>query len=145
MENPGGRSVTNLFPEEICKRWVTDLTSWKLGRAEMLVLVHGLNFSVRPKEVPVAERVTHVVSCLTSAKLEHDVADAVRAKNSASLMKKRKLNLNITREEYSALDMLRKDKEIVELPADKGRSMVVLNKVDYDKKVVTLLEDRDTS
>ena len=60
------------------------------------------------------------------------------------LMKKRKLNLNITREEYSALDMLRKDKEIVVLPPDKGRSTVVLNKVDYDKKVMTLLEDRDT-
>ena len=144
LENPGGRSVTNLLPEEICKRWVTDLTSRKLGRAEMSVLTRGLNFSVTPKEVPVAEIVTHVESCLTSAKLEPDVADAVRAMISASLMKKRELNLNITGEEYSALDALRKDKEIVVLPADKGRSTVVLNKVDYDKKVMTLLEDRDT-
>ena len=30
------------------------------------------------------------------------------------------------------------------LPADKGQSRLVLNKVDYDKKVMTLLEDRDT-
>ena len=62
------------------------------------------------------------MSCLTSAKLEPDVADAVQAKISASLMKKRKFNLNITCEEYSALDTLRKDKDIVVLPADKGRS-----------------------
>ena len=109
----------------------------------MSVLARGLNFSVTPKEVPVAEIVTHVESCLTSAKLEPDVADAVRAKISAALMKKRKFNFNITREEYSALDTLRKDKDIVVLPADKGRSTVVLDKVDYDKKVMTLLEDRD--
>ena len=31
------------------------------------------------------------------------------------------------------------------MPADKGRSTVVLDKVDYDKKVMTLLEDRDTN
>ena len=86
---------------------------------------------------------THFKSCLTSAKLEPNVADAVRAKISASLMKKRKFNLNITCEEYSTLDTLRKDKDIVVLPADKGRSTVVLDKVDYNKKVMTLLEDRD--
>ena len=40
--------------------------------------------------------------------------------------------------------MLRKDKDIVVLPADKGQSTVVLDKVDYDKKVMTLLENRDT-
>ena len=110
----------------------------------MSVLARGLNFSVTPKEVPVAEIVTHVESCLTSAKLEPDVADAVRAEISASLMKKHKFNFNITCEEYSTLDMLRKDKDIEELPADKGQSTVVLDKVDYDKKVMTLLEDRDT-
>ena len=95
-----------------------DLTSRKLGRADMSVLACGLNFSVTPKKVPVAEIETHVESCLNSAKLEPDVAVAVRAKISASLMKKRRLNFNITREEYSALDTLRKDKDIVVLPAD---------------------------
>ena len=104
----------------------------------------GLNYSVAPKEVPEAEIVTHVGSCLTSVKLEPNVADAVWTKISASLMKKRRLNFNITCEEYSVLDTLRKDKGIVVLPADNGQSTVVLNKVDYDKKVMTLLEDRDT-
>ena len=42
VENPRGRSVTNLLLEDICKRWVTDLTSRKLGRAEMSVLAHCL-------------------------------------------------------------------------------------------------------
>ena len=78
VENPRGRSVTNLLPKGICKRWVTDLTSRKLGRAEMSVLAHGLNFSV------------YVL---------FDVVDAVRVKISASLMKKRKCNFNITCEE----------------------------------------------
>ena len=52
----------NLLLEDICKMWVTDLISLKLRRAEMLVLAHCLNFSVTPKEVPVAEIVTHVES-----------------------------------------------------------------------------------
>ena len=69
VENPRGRSVTNLLPEDICKRWVTDLTSQKLRRAVISVLACGLNFSVTPKEVRVAEIVTNVKSCLTLAKL----------------------------------------------------------------------------
>ena len=46
----------------------------------MSVLACGLNFSITPKEVLVAEIVTHVESCLTSVKLEPYVVDVVRAK-----------------------------------------------------------------
>ncbi|VDL97023.1 unnamed protein product [Schistocephalus solidus] len=48
----------------------------------------------------------------------------------------------IFRSEQSALKTLRADTSIVILPADKGRSTVVLNKTDYIQKADTLLEYR---
>nr|VZI13350.1 unnamed protein product [Spirometra erinaceieuropaei] len=49
---------------------------------------------------------------------------------------------NITRAEQDALKKLRADTSIVVLPADKGRSTVVLDKTDYIQKANNLLDDR---
>ncbi|BHF71400.1 hypothetical protein SprV_0401445800 [Sparganum proliferum] len=48
----------------------------------------------------------------------------------------------IARAEQDALKKLRADTSIVVLPADKGRSTVVLDKTDYIKKANNLLDDR---
>ncbi|BHF81907.1 hypothetical protein SprV_0802504200 [Sparganum proliferum] len=48
----------------------------------------------------------------------------------------------ITKAEQSALKTLRADTSIVILPADKGRSTVVMDKADYIQKANALLEDR---
>ena len=43
-----------------------------------------------------------------------------------------------------ALDNLAKDKDIVIVPADKGRCVVVLNKGEYTEKCLDLLKDKKT-
>ena len=96
------------------------------------MLARGLTFSVPPKTLPVAEFVAQVESCLSGPKLEADVTDLVHAKVVATLTKKRKPEPNVTREEVAALEVLRKDKDIMVLPADKGRCTVVLNKSTYN-------------
>nr|VZI34141.1 unnamed protein product [Spirometra erinaceieuropaei] len=59
-----------------------------------------------------------------------------------SLVMTHKPRAIITRAEQSALRALRTDTSIVILPADKGRSTVVLDKTDYVQKANALLEDR---
>ena len=51
---------------------------------------------------------------------------------------------NITREEREALDGLRKDDNIMVLPADKGRVTVVMDKQSYLDKCQELLRDEKT-
>lgn len=51
---------------------------------------------------------------------------------------------NISRAEREAIKALAKDDSIVILPADKGRTTVILNKQDYHNKVKALLDDTNT-
>ncbi|BHF74075.1 hypothetical protein SprV_0401715900 [Sparganum proliferum] len=59
-----------------------------------------------------------------------------------SLVIAHKPRATITKAEQSALKTLRADTSIVILPADKGRSTVVMDKADYIQKANALLEDR---
>ncbi|XP_077523139.1 uncharacterized protein LOC144133978 [Amblyomma americanum] len=47
-------------------------------------------------------------------------------------------------EERSAVNSLRRNQDIVILTADKGNATVMLNRPDYDKKMLDLLQDRST-
>ena len=51
---------------------------------------------------------------------------------------------NITKEERQAIKTLKADKEILILPADKGRSVVLLDKSEYNEKCEALLSDTST-
>ena len=51
---------------------------------------------------------------------------------------------NLSPEECRALSSLRQDSDIVILPADKGRSTVVMYRKNYDEKVNKLLADQKT-
>lgn len=51
---------------------------------------------------------------------------------------------NLTRDERQALKRLREDESIVIVPSDKGKQVVVMNKVEYISKVEEHLDDSDT-
>nr|VZI27337.1 unnamed protein product [Spirometra erinaceieuropaei] len=51
---------------------------------------------------------------------------------------------SLLRDEQKALRELKADTEIVILPVDKGRSTVILDKVDYRRKALLLLNDRES-
>ena len=59
-------------------------------------------------------------------------------------MKSKLHKINVNRKEQGAIKNLAKDEDIIILPADKGRSTVILNKRDYQQKMSALLDDDKT-
>ena len=53
-------------------------------------------------------------------------------------------NSNLTPDEQKALKRLKTDENIVILPADKGRVTVVMDKTDYNDKMDSLVNDKQT-
>ncbi|XP_066289685.1 uncharacterized protein [Branchiostoma lanceolatum] len=51
---------------------------------------------------------------------------------------------NITKQEREALKELRKDKNVLILPADKGKATVLMDRTDYEEKVSAMLADGKT-
>ena len=51
---------------------------------------------------------------------------------------------NVTKEEGQAIKELKKADDITILPADKGKSTVILDKEEYEEKVSNMLADKKT-
>ncbi len=139
--------VTNVSPEEkqeLQSKWVVNLSDRTLSADERSLLQRGLNFSVTPSTVPTKEYVIGVESACRligpgSKQAERLRSDCVRLLKTAQLP-----TSNITRKEQAALTNLAKDENIMVLPADKGRAVVVLNTKDYQQKATALLSDTKT-
>lgn len=52
---------------------------------------------------------------------------------------------NITKEEETAINSLKRDKTIIILPSDKGRTTVIRDTEAYEKQMENLLGNRDTN
>ena len=112
-------------------KWVVNLSDRVLTPHETSLLKKGLNFAVAPTSVPVNDYVIGIESACNllgpnSQQAQTLRADCVKIIKHASLPKP-----NITAKEKSSLRSLAKDSEIMILPADKGRAVVVLNAQDY--------------
>ena len=92
------------------------MSSTKLTHIETDLLAKGLNFSITSKTLPNKE------------------ADTIRAKVSLTLQNSKRPKGNLSKAERKALKELQSDTSIVVLPADKGRSTVILNREDYLEK-----------
>ena len=75
----------------------------------------------------------------TCKQLKQGEAEELRGKVKTILKKIQTPKYNITREEYQALEELRKDKNRIILNADKGVSMVIMDKEDYITKAEEVL------
>ena len=84
------------------------------------------------------------VDALQKARLPEDVADRARTQIIGTLSKARTTTTNLHPSESKALRELRSDNSLMILPADKGRTTVVMNKRAYDAKVVNMLLDTST-
>ncbi|BHF64431.1 hypothetical protein SprV_0200743500 [Sparganum proliferum] len=67
----------------------------------------------------------------------------VRQKVTSLLLTNRPTN-NMSPAEIEATKELKMDKDIIVLPADKGRPTVVMNRVDYNEKAQALLDDQQS-
>ncbi|XP_078682439.1 uncharacterized protein LOC144916914 [Branchiostoma floridae x Branchiostoma belcheri] len=124
------------------KKWVRVLSKYKPTPSEMRVLGKGLNFAIAPGAIPVKEIVTATeVAC---QKLDQEDAALLRNEVVGILQNSKPPKPNLSREEREAVKSLKENKDIVIVPADKGKAVVVMDKTDYVEKCEKLLEDKDT-
>lgn len=113
-----------------------------MSAAEASVLQRGLQFSVTPRHLPITNIISEVENgCSTLPAHEKSL---VRAQVCKILLNCRMPKPNLSREERDALRVLKNDDSLVILNADKGACTVIMDKVDYDRKLLTLLEDAGT-
>ena len=123
-------------------KWIQNFSSRVLTREEVRVLQKGLNFSVVPKTLPKVKIISEIESGIQ--KLNESDKSLVRAEVVKTFHAFSKLKPNISRNEIAALHSLKKDDSIFISKADKGNCTVILNKTDYDDKMLSLLSDTST-
>ena len=98
----------------------------------------GPNFAILPKNPPVGKYIASIENACT--KLKPGKAEELRGEIKTILKKIKTPANNITREEKKALVELKRDTNKIILTADKGVSLVVMNKEDYQKEALELLD-----
>lgn len=76
--------------------------------------------------------------------LSEPAKDNIRSRIASTIQSASITDSNLTKDEQQALKRLKNDKEIVILPADKGRVTVVMDKTDYYDKMDALANDKQT-
>ena len=118
--------------------WVWNISKTPLTQVQEKFLSHGPNFVIVPKEPPTPEYIVAIEkACL---KLPTGKVEELRGEVKAILKKKTNYKPNITKEEHQAIKKLRRDNTRMVLTTDKGVSMVVMDKEDYNTKSEELLQ-----
>ena len=129
------------------KGWVVNLSSFELTDVECDTLRKGLNFAPTPQNVPAFDVITSVENALRQKKGVSDgVAEVARSKVAGIVSRfQREIKQggrgpsNLSKEEKAAFEALKKDKDIVVVPADKGNATVVLDAEDYQSKALEVI------
>ena len=124
------------------KRWVINLSKKQLTPVETSVLAKGLNYAVVLDKPPVEQLIIAVEkACL---KITEGERTQVRAKITSTIKSTPMPKCNLSKEQSAAIKDLSKDDNILILPADKGKTVVVMDRQDYITKVNTTLSDQKT-
>ena len=115
------------------EKWVLNFSTHELTEAERKALERGLNFSDCPSKIPRENIIAGVESALQKCK-DKQGAEKARGAIASVLATAKPPKQTATKEERKAIQALRQNKNIVILPADKGKATVVLDKVEYDQK-----------
>jgi hypothetical protein len=123
--------------------WVINLSKKPLTNAERSLLEKGPKFAITPSSIPYKNIVSEVEAAIHE--LPDETKDIIRT-NTASILDRARLpqHKNISTEERKALSKLKKDHTRIVMKADKGNSLVVMDRSDYDSKMENLLQDETT-
>ena len=102
-----------------------------------------MNFAVTPPTLPITEIISTTEQVCHQLQ-DKSAADSLRGEVVKTLKSAKAPKSNITPGERLALKNLSKSDDIVILPADKGRTTVVMNKSEYESKMDKLTKDKDT-
>ena len=99
-----------------------------------------MNFAIAPKSVPIKEIITAVEQGIRD--LPSDKKNDIRERVSSTVKHAKCPKVrDISRQEEKVLKDLRSNKTILITKADKGNAVVVLNRVEYEKKIESMLND----
>ena len=119
------------------KKWVHNLSNTTLREVQEKVLAHGPNFAVVANEPPIGKYIAQIERMCQ--KMEQGEAEELRGQIKLILKNITPPKPNISKEAAKAIKELRRDQEKVILTADKGVSMVVMEKKEYIRKSEDLL------
>ena len=128
------QGITQMSTEEtnlIKQRWLRNLSSRQLTASEESVLKRGLNFAVTPSKIPVVDMIVGIETACKYINPNSEEATTLRTECTRILKSAKPPKSNISKEELQALSSLKQDSSIIILPADKGRSTVVMDKQQY--------------
>ena len=113
-----------------------------MSEAQTQVLQLGLNFAAAPTQIPTDRILAAVGKSLTKFTVKE--ANHVRSKVIGVIKNHRPPKPSLNSEETKALKELRNDQNLVISKADKGKTTVVMDKTDYDERLLSMLEDNTT-
>ena len=128
-KNKVTQSATNITDK---KKWVINMSSRQLTHIKTDLLAKGLNLSITSKALPNKDIIATTEDVVKD--LEKEEVDTIRAKVSLTLQNSQPPKGNLSKDERKALKELQSDPSVVTLPADKGRSTVILDREDYLEK-----------
>lgn len=112
-----------------------------LSEQERNVLAKGLNFAITPTLIPYLEIIKSIESTLEL--LTPDLSEEYRWKIRGALEREINITPNITKQELEAIKCLEEDSTIKIMRADKGNKTVVMDSMDYNKKIESMLKTTD--
>ena len=104
----------------------------QLTHYETNLIAKGFNFSITSKWLPNKDIIATIDEAVKD--LEKEEADTICVKVSLTPQNSTPSKDNLSKDERKALKELQSDTSIVILPADKGRSTIILNREDYLEK-----------
>ncbi|BHF84131.1 hypothetical protein SprV_0902728100 [Sparganum proliferum] len=119
---------------------VHNLSSHRFTQQQLAVLSYDAKFSTR--DARPEDFIASFESALQKCEAGEECKNAMRQQVSTLLLQ-HKRQMTISKAEDRELLKIRKIKDIVTLPADKGRSTVVMDKAEYCTKVGNLLMDKE--
>jgi hypothetical protein len=115
-------------------RKVVNLSNHDLNKEEINILKKGLGFTIAPKTIPVENIVCNIEDNIKN--LNEEDKDTIRQDCAMVLRNAKPPKNNINKKDQEAIKNLRNNENIIILRADKGGAIVVMNKIDYNTKMM---------
>ena len=132
---------TSTSTNTIYGNWVRNLSKTPLTEAQECLLAHGPNFVLVPREPQTCEFI--VAREKACQYLMQGKAEELRGEIKSLLKKNHNIKPNIPKDEYWVLKEMKKDNTRMVLTADKGVSMVVVDRENYIQKSEKLLHQQN--
>ncbi|KAK5648272.1 hypothetical protein RI129_003164 [Pyrocoelia pectoralis] len=116
---------------------VHNLTGIEIDKNIIDILQYGNNYAVTPKTIPLEDIITNVEAALHN--VEQTKADEIKLDVINVLRKSKNPKPNISPKQLNTLNKLKKNENILVLPADKGNATVIVNTSDYHERMLNLI------